>query len=60
MTHDLYTRLAEGPFDPGPSASGSRGEAQGARRFPPSTVYTASIETIDNDYLGSLLHLIGP
>lgn len=52
MPDDLYTHLSE----QAPGAEDGRED----KKDPPGTVYTASIETIDNDRAGSLLGVSGP
>jgi hypothetical protein len=53
---DLYAVLGE-PFTPDwhPDPQARTGDDD---RPSPNTVYTASVETIDNDYVGSLLHAV--
>ncbi len=55
MPDDLYIRLAEVPPLPGPAAT-----TPDRDQDPPGTAYTASIETVDTDYVGSLLYFVGP
>lgn len=58
MTDDLYTRLAK-PSRLDPATSTDR-NPNPTRRPRPGTIYTASIETIDNDYVGALLGEVAP
>jgi hypothetical protein len=53
--NDLYTRLAEVPTEPTPNVSAAAGRREEGTPYRPSTRLTASIETIDNDYVASLL-----
>lgn len=48
----LYTRLAQSPPP--------RPEPRPGGRPPPETIYTASIETIDNDRAYALLGVLAP
>lgn len=52
MPDDLYTHLS----DHLPTDDDGRED----KKDPPGTIYTASIETIDNDRAGSLLGPAGP
>jgi hypothetical protein len=60
MAHDLYTRLAAEAARVEGSEHGPGTPNGEDRRFPPGTIYTASIETIDNDWAGALLVANGP
>lgn len=60
MGNDLYTRLAEVPTEPSLNLSDAAARRDEKTPYPPGTRYTASIETIDNDYVASLLGQLGP
>jgi len=54
MPNDLYAFLARQPVNPN-EPERRPGAGPDERRPSPSTIYTASVETIDNDRATSLL-----